>query len=102
MKRSSFVLIAGCAAIPAAAACSSSPIPGGAASEPTASAGAALSPAEDFVQRNAYADTHLHLLARAFLNSDTEVLSFYEPSPGIIIAVGAGRPIGAATVHHSK
>jgi hypothetical protein len=59
---------------------------------PSADAGAA--PARLFVAQNADADTNLHLLARAFVNNDTEVMSFYEPQPGIIVTVASGRPDG--------
>jgi hypothetical protein len=87
----------------------SGPTSGGTVSNPAPSAAAAgsantaaLTPAMDFVQRNQSADTELHLLARKVINNETEVLSFYEPTPGHIIAVGAGRPSSVAQSPLSK
>src|SRR3984885_5825281 len=47
-----------------------------------------------FATDNASLDGPLHLVARAYVNDEAEVLSLYEPYPGHIVAVGAGRPSG--------
>jgi hypothetical protein len=49
-----------------------------------------------FATENASLDEPLHLVARAYVNDQAEVLSLYEPYPGHIVAVGAGRPTGHA------
>jgi hypothetical protein len=47
-----------------------------------------------FATDNASLDGPLHLVARAYVNDEAEVLSLYEPYPGHIVAAGAGRPPG--------
>jgi hypothetical protein len=51
---------------------------------------------------NADIDTKLNLVARKFFNNDTEVVSFYEPSAGHVIAIGAGHPTGPAMLKPSR
>jgi hypothetical protein len=82
-------------------ACSSAPGPGGSAPEPSAPVGAEVGPAQKWVQQNADMDTKWNLLARKFFNNDTEVVSFYEPTPGNVLAMGVGHPTGAATLKPS-
>jgi hypothetical protein len=104
MRTRLLMLISSCAVVAVFPSCASPPGSGGSEPGPSVSVGAtasALSPGKDFVARNQDADAKLHLLARQFLNNETEVLSLYEPSPGQIIAVGAGRPNGAMQLHPS-
>jgi hypothetical protein len=61
-----------------------------------------LTPAREFVAKNAAVDVNLHLLARRYVNKETEVLSLYEPRPGRILSVGAGHPNGPAMLRPSK
>ncbi|HLK37910.1 MAG TPA: hypothetical protein VKU41_14210 [Polyangiaceae bacterium] len=68
----------------------------------TSASDGGLAPARLFVAQNAGADDKLHLLARAFANEDTEVVSFYEPQPGNVIVVASGRPKGQAQIVPSK
>jgi hypothetical protein len=104
MKLNLFVSVAGCAAISVIAACSAAPTtaPGGPTPEEPATTTTALSPAEQFVRLNADLDMTAHLVGRARYNEDTEVLSFYEPSPGTVIVVGGGTPKDHATVQPSE
>jgi hypothetical protein len=44
----------------------------------------------------------MHLVARKFLNNDTEVAEFYEPVPGRILFSAAGSPLGASVLHFDQ
>jgi hypothetical protein len=79
--------------------------------EPTANAdggapAASMSVAERAVAQNATADKELHLVARKYLNDDTEVAEFYEPVPGQILFSATGSPKGpsvlAGTLAHAQ
>jgi hypothetical protein len=67
--------------------------PGGASTESTAPAADSLIAAADqWVADNAANDESMHLVARAFVNDRSEVMSFYEPAPGRVLVVSAGHP----------
>jgi hypothetical protein len=98
MRNRLFVLVAAPIVV---AACSSAPGTGGSAPEPSGPVVADMAPAKKWVQENADMDTTWKLLARKYFNNDTEVVSFYEPTPGNVIAIGVGHPTGAATLKPS-
>ncbi len=62
---------------------------------------APLSIAERFVALNAQADTQMHLVARKYLNNDTEVAMFHEPIAGHIMFSAAGSPLGPSVLSRS-
>ncbi len=57
-----------------------------------------LSVADKWVAANSQNDAGLHLVARKFLNNDSEVVSFYEPLAGHIMFFVAGSPLGGHSV----
>src|SRR5580698_9117475 len=67
--------------------------------QPEAKPASTSSVAEQIVASSARADVELHLVARKFLNNDTEAVEFYEPAPGHILVSATGSPTGARVVH---
>jgi hypothetical protein len=58
----------------------------------------ALSPARQVVAANAAAERDLHLVARKYVNDETEVIEFYEPMPGRVLISAAGSPVAGSVL----
>jgi hypothetical protein len=76
----------------AAVACSSAPVATGGSVDVSQPAGARVGIARQIVALNAAGPAETHLLARKYLASDTEVVEFYEMSPGRVSISVAGAP----------
>ncbi len=72
---------------------------GGPGADSTETQRAPLSIAERFVALNARADSQLNLVARKYLNNDTEVAMFHEPFAGHIMFSVAGSPLGPSALN---
>jgi hypothetical protein len=75
---------------------------GGNGSVGTGAQGTTLSVAERFVALNAKVDEELHVVARKYLNNDTEVFTLYEPVAGHIGWSAAGSPIGHSVLKRDQ
>ena len=58
-----------------------------------------ISIAERFVAMNTQADSDMHLVARKYLNNDTEVAMFHEPVAGHIMFSVGGSPVGPSVLN---
>jgi hypothetical protein len=72
----------------------------GAQDKQLGTAGAQLSVAEQFVADNTQVDEVMHLVARKFLNNNTEVAMFHEPLAGHIMFSIGGSPVGQSVLNH--
>src|SRR5579862_8828210 len=61
-----------------------------------------VSVARQIVALNNKLDKRLNLVARKYLNNETEVAEFYEPTPGRILFSSAGSPVQASVLHQRE